>query len=303
MRTLITGATGLVGRELVSRLGETVVLTRDVARARRALGEVEAHAWVPERGLPPAGALREVEVVFNLAGEPIAEGRWSEDKKLRIRDSRVLGTHNLVAGLAALDRRPGVLVSASAIGFYGDRGDAELDESAAGSSDFLGGVCADWEGEAMAAEKLGVRVVCVRFGVVLSPRGGALARMLPPFRLGMGGQIGNGQQWMSWIHLDDVVGILLHASANETIHGPLNAVSPAPVTNAEFTRALGQALHRPTFVRVPRTALRLAFGEMSQVLTDSQRVLPKAAERTGYAFKYPDLGGALVALISGLTGT
>ncbi len=293
LQMLVTGATGLIGRALLDRLGQAVVLTRDPERAKQSLAAAKAHAWLPEAGPPPLDALDGVDVVFNLAGEPIAEGRWTSDKKRRIRDSRVLGTRNLVAGLAALESRPRVLVSASAVGYYGDRGDDELSESSAAGRGFLADVCAEWEREAMAAETLGVRVVRVRIGIVLAKGGGALARMLPAFRLGAGGKLGDGSQWMPWVHLDDVVGILLHASQDGRIQGAVNAVGPRPVTNAAFTRALARAAHRPAFLTVPKLALRLAFGEMGEILTDSQRVLPTVAEQTGYAFKYADLGAAL----------
>jgi uncharacterized protein len=298
MRALVTGATGLVGSHLVARLEGAVVLTRNVERAARGLGARELHAWEPERGLPPVAAINGAQVVFNFSGEPIAQGRWTNEKKRRIRDSRILATRNLVAGLAALQNRPRVLVSASAVGYYGDRGDTELDETAAGGHGFLAEVCGEWEKEAVAAEELGIRVICARLGVVLAPDGGALARMLPVFRMAVGGRIGNGQQWMSWVHIDDVVGILLHVIRTEEIRGPVNVVGPAPATNAELTRALGKAVHRPAFFRVPKAALRLAFGEMSQVLTESQRVLPTVAARSGYAFKYADLNVALGALLS-----
>jgi uncharacterized protein (TIGR01777 family) len=297
MRTLVTGATGLIGRALLGRLESAVVLTREPDRAKRNLPKVEAHAWSPEAAPPPADALDGVDVIFNLAGEPVAEGRWTADKKRRIRDSRLLGTRNLVAGLAALEKRPRVLVSASAVGYYGDRGDEELAETSEAGPGFLAEVCAAWEHEARAAEALGIRVVCVRMGIVLAQAGGALARMLPAFRLGAGGKLGDGRQWMSWIHLDDVAGILLHASQDARIQGAINAVGPRPVTNADFTRALGKAVHRPAFLTVPKIALRLTFGEMGQILTDSQRVLPQVAEQTGYAFQHADLDGALKAVL------
>jgi uncharacterized protein len=298
MKTLLTGATGLVGKELVGRLESAAVLSRDPDQARRRLPGVEAHPWAPEAGPPPASAFQGVAVVFNLAGEPVAEGRWTDERKRRIRDSRVLGTRNLVAGLAGLTSRPRVLVSASAVGYYGDRGDQTLDETSSPGHGFLADVCVEWEREALAAEQLGVRVVCVRTGIVLAHSGGALAKMLTPFRMGAGGRLGDGRQWMPWIHLDDEVGILLHAMKDARIHGATNAVGPRPVTNAEFTRALGHALHRPAFLPVPKTALRLAFGEMSEILTASQRVLPKEAKRTGYTFKHPELAGALAAALT-----
>jgi uncharacterized protein (TIGR01777 family) len=190
-----------------------------------------------------------------------------------------------------------VLVSASAVGYYGDRGDEEISESSPAGRGFLAEVCAEWEHEALAAEDLGIRVVCVRIGIVLAQGGGALAKMLTAFRLGAGGRLGDGRQWMPWVHLDDVVGILLHASQDARIKGAMNAVGPRPVTNADFTRALAQALRRPAFLTVPKTALRLAFGEMGEILTDSQRVFPKVAEQTGYAFQYADLVLALKAAL------
>jgi len=297
MRTLVTGATGLIGKALIGRLESAVVLSRDPARAKQTFPAAQAHAWSPESGAPPAHVFDGVDVVFNLAGEPVAEGRWTVDKKRRIRDSRVVGTRNLVAGLAAglaaMEKRPRVLVSASAVGYYGDRGDEELVETSAHGSGFLAEVCAEWEREALAAEGLGIRVVCARIGIVLAKGGGALEKMLTPFRLGAGGKLGDGRQWMPWIHLDDVVGLLLHASRDARIQGAINTVGPRPVTNADFTRALGQAIHRPALLSVPKVALRLAFGEMGKILTDSQRVLPNVAEQTGYVFKHPDLGGAL----------
>jgi uncharacterized protein (TIGR01777 family) len=299
MRTLVTGATGLIGRRLVGRLDDVVVLTRDPASAQ-GLGATGVFAWSPEAGAPPAEATREVDVVFNLAGEPVADGRWTAERKRRIRDSRVIGTRNLVAALAASAQRPKVLVSASAVGYYGDAGDDPVDERSQAGRDFLAEVCVAWEHEALAAERLGIRVVCVRTGFVLAPGGGALAKMLPPFRMGMGARVGSGEQWTPWIHIDDVVGIMIHASQDERVRGPINAVAPTPATNAAFTRELGQALHRPAVLAVPRTALRLMFGEMSQVLTASQHVLPSVAERTGYAFKYPELGPALVAVLAEL---
>lgn len=297
MRTLVTGATGLIGRRLVGRLEDNVVLSRNPATAQ-GLGAKAVFAWSPEAEPPPAEALRDVSVVFNLAGEPVADGRWTAERKRRIRDSRVMGTRNLVAGLAASSDRPKVLVSASAVGYYGDSGDDPVDERSAAGHDFLAEVCVAWEQEALAAERLGIRVVCVRTGFVLAPGGGALAKMLPPFRMGMGARVGSGEQWTPWIHIDDVVGILLHASQDARVRGPINAVAPTPATNAELTRELGQGLHRPALLSVPKAALRLMFGEMSQVLMASQHVLPCVAERTGYVFKYPELDSALKAVLA-----
>ena len=293
MRTLITGATGLVGKHLVGRLEDVVVVSRNADEARRRLGKVEAHAWNPEAGPAPADAIRGVEVVFNLLGEPVFEGRWTDEKKRRIHDSRVVGTRNLVSAIEASESRPKVLVSASAVGYYGDRGDEQLDESSRKGDGFLADVCAEWEREAMAAEKLGVRVVCVRVGVVLAPHGGALATMLTPFRMGVGGRLGSGRQWMPWVHIKDLVGVMLHASRNDAIRGPINGVAPHPVTNVDFTRTLAKAVHRPALLPVPRIALRLALGEVSDILLASQRVFPKVAEQSGYVFEHPDLADAL----------
>lgn len=298
MQALITGGTGLLGRELLGVLPDAVVLSRDASRAARELGKGRAVEWQPTTEPAPVEALRGIEAVFNLAGDPVADGRWSEDKKRRIRDSRVIGTRNLVAGLRALDRKPEVLVSASAVGYYGDRGDEQLDELSPPGRDFLAEVCAEWEREAMAAEALGIRVVCVRIGLVLARAGGALGRMLTPFKMGAGGRLGSGKQWMPWIHIDDVVGVLLHACRAATVRGAMNAVSPNPVTNVVFTRALGHAVRRPAFLPVPKTALRIAFGDMSEIMTASQRVLPRVAERTGYRFEHRDLAGALAAVMA-----
>jgi uncharacterized protein len=295
-RALLTGATGLVGTKLAERLSDVVVLSRDPERARRALRASEAHAWAPEVGPPPAAALANLDVVFHLAGEPVAQGRWTAEKKRRIRDSRVMGTRHLVAGLAAQARRPRVLVCASAVGYYGDRGDEVLDETSAAGQGFLAEVCAAWEREAGAAEALGIRVVSARIGVVLSRDGGALAKLLGLFRAGAGGTLAGGRQWMPWLHLDDLVGLLLHAAANDGVRGAMNAVAPQPVSNRDFTRALARAVHRPALLPVPAVALRLLLGEMSEVLTASARVLPRLAERTGYVFRYPDLDAALAAL-------
>jgi uncharacterized protein (TIGR01777 family) len=292
MSAVVTGATGLIGQKLVAQLDRPRVLSRDAAAARERLGEVEAYTWAPEDERAPAAALDGAEVVFHLAGQPVADRRWDPATKARIRQSRVLGTRHLVEAMAHLAQPPPVLICASAVGIYGDRGDEQLDESSSAGDDFLAGVCSDWEREAHAAEELGTRVVCARIGVVLAPSGGALAKMLTPFRLGVGGKLGDGRQWMPWIHADDVVGLLRHAAA-EAISGPLNLVAPAPVRNVDFTRALGKALGRPTFFGVPRAALKLAFGELSGVLLASQRVEPRVARESGYAYRFAELDAAL----------
>jgi hypothetical protein len=298
VKALVTGATGFIGRELCRRLSDPAVLTRS-ARGGRAQLDVphRAWSWHAEAEPAPREALSGVDTIFHLAGEPIAEGRWSDDKKKRIRDSRVLGTRNLVRGIAALDVRPRVLISMSAIGFYGDRGEEELDEAAVRGEGFLPDVCEAWEAEARQAENAGVRVVTARLGIVISDKGGALPRMLLPFRLGVGGRLGSGRQWMSWVHLDDAVGLLLHAASSDHVRGPVNVVSPSPVTNEAFTTQLAQALHRPALLPVPRLALRVALGEVSGALLESQRVLPCVARETHYAFVYPELATALAACL------
>ncbi len=300
MKALVTGATGLVGRELCSVLERPVVLSRDPSSAAEQLGRsVSAVAWEPRSEVAPVAVFEGVEAVFHLAGEPVAGGRWNSERKRRIRDSRVLGTRHLVEALPLLPALPRVLVCASAVGYYGDRGDEELTEAAPRGAGFLAEVCEEWEAEARGAERHGVRVVLARFGLVLAPRGGALERMLPPFKLGLGGKLGGGRQWMPWVQLRDVVGLLLHAARDERLRGPLNVVAPEPVTNADFTRELGRALGRPAVLPVPRLALRLAFGELSEALLDSQRVIARSAAESHYPFVYPRLGPALEACLRG----
>ena len=297
MRALITGATGFIGQRLLQQIDEPVVLSRNPEHARRQIAGAEAHAWDPMSGPPPAEAILGVEAVFHLAGEPVAEGRWTADKKRRIMDSRRVGTANLVKGLEQLSERPAVLVSASAVGYYGDRGEETLDERAAPAGDFLAQVCLEWEQAAQQAASLGIRVVNPRIGIVLGRGGGALAKMLLPFKLGLGGRLASGNQWMPWIHLDDLTGLFLHAASHSELSGPLNAVAPNPVTNREFTRTLAAALHRPAFLPAPGLLLKLAIGEFAEVLLASQRVVPHVAEQTGYHYRYPELGGALRAIL------
>jgi len=301
MRILVTGATGFVGSRLVEALvargDQVVVLSRDAERARRKLpGIAGSHAWNPERDLPPAAALEGVEAVIHLAGESIAAGRWSPEQKARIRNSRLNGTRNLVKALAGTSVR--TLISASAIGFYGDRGDEALDEQATPGKDFLADVCLDWEREALVAREQGIRVVNPRIGVVLGEGGGALDKMLIPFRLGLGGPLGSGRQWMSWIHRDDLVGLFLHLVDHPELSGPVNATAPGAVTNAVFTRVLGKVLSRPAFFPVPGFGLRILMGELADaLLLGGQRVLPARAEASGYRFRFPDLEGALRAVL------
>lgn len=299
---LITGATGLIGgrlaRALLAEGAEVRVVGRDRAKLEARLRGAKAIAW-DGTTLPPA-ALEGVSVVFHLAGEPVADGRWTAERKARIRDSRVLSTRSIVAAIGAASSgwsAPPALVCASAIGLYGPRGDETLTEESPPGRDFLAEVCLAWEAEARGAEAFGARVARVRVGIVLARDGGALARMAPIFRAGMGGRLGDGRQWMSWIHVDDVVGLLLHAARTATVTSAINAVGPAPVTNADFARALGRALHRPALLPAPTFALRAAFGEMAEVVLASQRVLPKVAEQTGYVFRHPTLAGALAAAL------
>jgi hypothetical protein len=295
VRVAVTGATGRIGTRLVAALrgrgDEVTVLSRDPDRARSALG-VEAHAWRPESEPAPAAALAGRDGVLHLAGEDVAQ-RWSAEAKRRVLDSRELGTRNLVEGLLAAEPRPGVLVSASAVGFYGPRGDEPVAEDAAPGDDFLAAVCAAWEREAGQAEQLGVRVVRVRTGVVLDRGGGALAKMLPFFRLGIGGPVAGGRQYMPWIHVDDLVGVYLAALDGGEWSGPVNATAPEPATNAEFSKALGRALHRPAIAPVPALAIRALYGEMAGIVVTGQRAVPQRTQALGYRFAHPELDEAL----------
>lgn len=298
MKALVTGGTGFVGRQLLELLDRPTVLSRDVSRGQRAVGQSAGRVvgWDPQAGPPPTEAFEGVDVIFHLAGESVAEGRWTSAQKARIRESRVVGTRNLVAGIARAEPRPRVLVSASAVGYYGDRGEEELTEASAPGNDFLAEVCVEWERAARVAEQHGVRVVLARTGIVLG-QGGALAKMLTPFRLGAGGPLGNGRQWMPWIHVADLARLYLHAADTTSIQGPMNAVGPHPVRNFEFTKALGRALHRPAFMPAPYLGLRLVFGEFAKVLFASQRVIPRVALDTGFHFEYPQIAAALAEIL------
>jgi uncharacterized protein (TIGR01777 family) len=248
----------------------------------------------PQHEQPPEDALRGRDAVVNLMGEPLAQ-RWNDDSKREIRDSRVLGTRNLVAGLRSLPEgeRPRVLVSQSAVGYYGPRGDERLSEDAPAGDDFLAGVVEAWEAEARAAEQLGLRVVLTRTGVVLAPSGGALEKMLPFFKLGIGGPVAGGRQYLPWIHLDDVAGAVLFALDTEAARGPLNLSAPEPVTNKDFSRALGRVLHRPAFAPVPALAIRTLYGEMATIVVTGQRAVPARLTELGYEFRRPELEAAL----------
>lgn len=304
MRVTVTGASGLVGSALVAKLvarGEEVtVLSRDPARARAKLGgRAEAQRWDPIAEPAPPAALAGREAIVNLAGEQVAQ-RWSERAKRAIRDSRVTGTQNLVTGLRALDAgaRPGVLLSSSAIGYYGAHGSEPIDEETPAGGDFLARVCAEWEAQARAAEALGMRTVQVRTGIVLDGAGGALAKMLPPFRLGAGGPVAGGHQYVSWVHREDLTGIMLTALGDERWSGPVNATAPEPVTNRELSKALGRALHRPALLPVPGAALRALYGEMAQIITTGVRAMPAKALVLGYEFEHPRLDEALRAALA-----
>jgi uncharacterized protein len=274
----LSGASGFIGTRLRAELtGHNI----------RTVGH-KTGGWDP-------AALRETDAVIHLAGEPVGQ-RWTAAAKERIRDSRVQGTRRLVEAMASIPQPPRILVCASAIGYYGARGDEVLTETSAPGHGFLSEVCVAWEREAQAAESLGTRVVRMRTGLVLDRNGGALARMLPPFRMGLGGPLGSGRQWMSWIHIQDLVALFVYA-LEHPLSGPVNGVAPEPVTNVEFTRALASALHRPAILPMPTAALQLMFGEMSEMLLASLRVLPSAAEAGGFTFRYPNIRQALSALL------
>jgi len=301
MEITITGASGFVGRRLSARLMAAGHRLRLLGRTGRLTpgtesANVRAFVWDPMAGPPPAESLAGCDAVIHLAGEPVAQ-RWSDEVRHRIRDSRVTGTRNLVAGLRAANPVPETLISASAVGFYGDRPSETLTESSAPGAGFLPDVCREWEREAEAVRDLGVRVAMIRIGLVLGSDGGALEQMLPPFKMGVGGRLGPGTQYTPWIHLDDLCA-LFEFALDHPLHGPLNGCAPNPVTNAEFTRVLASSLHRPAIFPVPRFAINLLYGEMAQILFNSQRAVPRAAEAAGFRFKYPDLGVALADVLS-----
>lgn len=302
MRVFITGGTGLVGKRLIRRLRErddsVVLLTRRPAAARESFGEsctvVEGDPTQEGRWME---AVANCDAVINLAGENLFAKRWNEDFKKRMYESRVKGTEHVVKALARAPKTAGgeakVLVSASAIGYYGPHGDEEVTEDSPAGSDYLAKLCVDWEAAAKAGEAQGLRVALVRVGVVLDREGGALAQMLTPFKLGMGGPVGSGKQWMSWVHHEDLVGLLLLPLGNRDLCGPFNGTAPQPVTNKDFGKALGRTLGRPAFMPTPGFMLRLMLGEVAEVITNGVRVLPKRGQAAGYSFKFPDIDGAL----------
>ncbi len=294
MNVLISGATGLIGSALLPELeagGHTVT------RLSRSQTGANTIRWDPSAGTID-GELEGMEAVVHLAGESIAQGRWNPEKKRRILDSRVQGTRLLAESIAALPDPPKVMVSTSAVGYYGDRGDEVLTEESAPGTDFLAGVCREWEAAAEPALQAGIRVVYPRLGIVLSPQGGALGTTLPIFKFGGGGKIGSGNQWWSWVALDDVVGSIVHALTDESVEGPVNVGSPNPMTNAEYTKVLGKVLGRPTVLPLPAPAARVMLGEVADaLLLASQRMEPARLKDTGYAFRYPQLEGALRHLL------
>jgi len=304
MKVVVTGATGLIGPGLIAALSdrgdEVTVLSRDPDRARVKLGgDVRAHRWDPLSEPAPAQALVGRDAIVHLAGEPVAQ-RWSERVKHAIRDSRVVGTRNLVQGLCELHAgpRPQVLISSSAIGYYGAHGPEPIDEEAPAGADFLAQVCAAWEAQARAVvTELGMRAVQMRTGVVLDRSGGALEKMLPAFRLGIGGPVAGGRQYMAWIHRDDLIGMMLAALNDERWSGPVNATAPEPVSNRELSHALGRVLHRPSLLPVPELALHLLYGEMAEIVTTGVRAVPAKALVLGYSFEYPRLDEALKAAL------
>lgn len=290
MHVAVTGSSGFIGSALVEALSAAGHRVTRLVR-RPAAGSV---AWDPSSGAAASAGLEGVEAVVHLAGESLASGRWTPEKKEAIRDSRVLGTRRLCESLMRWPAPPATVVCASAIGYYGHRGDERLTESSASGTGFLAEVCREWEAACEPAVQAGARVVHLRLGMVLSPSGGAMAKLLPPFRLGLGGRLGRGAQWMSWIALDDALGAIQHVLAAPSVQGPVNLTAPHPVTNRDFTSTLGRVLGRPAILPVPAFALRLALGQAAdELLLTSTRVLPSVLLASRYAFRYPQLDGAL----------
>jgi uncharacterized protein (TIGR01777 family) len=307
MRVTVTGATGLIGPRVIGALqsggADVTVLSRDGAKANARLAEqgldpVQAFDWDLMSEPAPSAALERRDAVVHLAGENIAQ-RWSETAKQAIRESRVTGTRNLLAGLEQTSARPTTLVSSSAVGYYGPHGEEPLDEEAPPGSDFLARICVEWEQAAQGASSLGLRVVLVRTGVVLDRNGGALEKMLPPFRMGVGGPVAGGRQYISWIHRDDLAELIATAARDERWSGPVNATAPEPVNNRDFSRALGRVLKRPAVLPVPGAALALLYGEMAEIVTRGARVVPAKALVLGYQFTHADLDEALSSAIAG----
>ena len=297
MRVLVTGATGFVGRRLCEVLSESgcrvTALSRRPEAARKAVpGLSQAYAWRPVQEAPPLASLEQVDAVVHLAGESVV-GRWTDRKRRAIRESRVRGTRNLVDAMLRADAGPRTLISASAIGYYGDQGETRLTESMPAAGDFLGETCAQWEREGARASEAGVRVVHLRIGIVLAAGGGALDAMLLPARLGLGGPLGSGRQWWSWVHREDLIGMVQHMLAGEDLSGPYNATASNPVRQKDFAKALGRVLSRPAFLPTPGFALKLVLGGFATELLSSKKVLPDRIQESGYRFRFPDLEPAL----------
>jgi uncharacterized protein (TIGR01777 family) len=298
MHILVTGSTGLIGSALVPALTSQGHRVSRLVRSKSNLGNRDTY-WDPSAGELNSGSLENLDAAVHLAGESIAAGRWTAVRKARIRDSRIQGTRLLSQKLAQLARPPKVLVSASAVGYYGDRGEEILTEQSPPGTNFLADLCVEWEAASAPAAEHGIRVVTMRFGVVFSPAGGALAKMLMPFRMGVGGVVGSGKQYMSWITISDLMGAIIHALKTESLCGAVNGVAPSPVTNAEFTKTLGRVLGRPTVLPMPAFAARLAFGEMAdELLLASTRVLPSKMLASGFVFRDPELEPALTNLLA-----
>ena len=298
MRVLVTGATGFVGRRVVDQLlkggDEVVVLTRNVAKAALTLGShCKYYQWLDTNIAPPAEAFEGVDGIVNLMGEGIADKRWDDEQKKKIHDSRIIGTQKLIDGFRDLSKKPKVMVSASAVGVYGDRGSEDVTEDSSLGSDFLATVCKEWEFEANRAKDYGLRVAIIRTGVVIGKNGGALKKMLPIFKLGAGGPVGTGKQYMSWIHVDDLAAMYVEALKDSSIQGVLNGTAPYPATSKDFAKVLGKTLGRPAFAPAPAFALKMVFGEMSQVLLEGQKVLPIRFKDKKFRYRYPTLEMAL----------
>ena len=291
MKIIVSGGRGFIGSKLVQALQQGGHTVSVLSRASDAAAKVPTFVWDPVAGMPPAETMEGVDAVINLAGEPVAH-RWSDDLKKKIRDSRVMGTRHLIQAIERASVRPKVLVSSSATGYYGDRGEEQLTEQSAPGKSFLSGVCQEWEAEADSAAKLGVRVVKIRTGMVLGADGGALARMVSAFKTKMGGKLGSGSQWMSWIHMTDLTGLYRFAAEHE-VSGALNGTAPNPVRNEAFTEVLGEALSEPSKMSIPEFALKMMFGEMSEVMLASQHVIPEATLAAGYPYEFAEIGAAV----------
>lgn len=297
MKILISGSSGFIGSELVSSLRDRGHEVIRLVRDEKELSE-DTLLWDPQHREIRPEFFEGFDAVINLAGENIANGRWSPEKKRKIYDSRVIGTHMLAELLARLKQPPKLLINASAVGYYGDRGDAILDENSASGQGFLAEVCKKWEEAANSAAQAGIRVIKLRFGVILSVKGGMLSKMLLPFRLGLGGPLGSGKQYISWVSMDDLMGVFFHLLSHPEMEGAINVCTPHPVTNKEFTKTLASVLRRPAFFSVPASLLRFILGEMAdEMLLGSTRAVPKVLEESGYTFLYPDLKGALRHLL------